>query len=219
MHDVAAQATWAVLLAGEVRPTPRLARQLAGARVLAADAGLRHAAALSVQPELLIGDFDSAHPDLLAAHAHLPRHSHPADKDMTDGALAIEHALAEGAQRLLLIGALGGGRSDHAMMHLLQLAELARRGIAAMASSGHEEAWGLASGEYAIDLPAGSTFSLLAFDDLADVHLAGARWELRGETLPFGHSRPMSNVAEGPMRLRIGSGRGVLLAHLPQPRD
>ena len=219
MSDDAAQATWAILLAGALRPTPRLSRQLAGARVLAADAGLRHAAALRVQPELLIGDFDSAQPDLLAAHAHLPRHAHPADKDMTDGALAIEHALAEGARQLLLIGALGGERSDHAMMHLLQLADLARRGIVAMASSGHEEAWGLAPGEHAIDLPAGSTFSLLAFDDLTDVHLAGARWELQGEVLPFGHSRPMSNVAEGPLRLRVGSGHGVLLAHLPEPRD
>ncbi len=206
---------WAVLLAGHLRPTPRLRQQLAGHRVIAADAGLRHAEMLKVHPDLIIGDFDSAPPELLSRYQRLPRIEHPADKDMTDGALAIEHALQQGARQLLLIGALGGPRSDHATMHLLQLAELASRGIQALASSGLEEAWGLAAGEHAIDLPPGATFSLLAFTDLRDVHLHGARWPLQGDTLPFGHSRPMSNVVqEVPLRIRIGAGHGVLLAHL-----
>ncbi len=206
--------TWAILLAGEVRPTERLRRQLQGARMLAADAGLAHAEALGVEPELIIGDFDSAHPELLKRHQHLPRQTHPVAKDMTDGQLAIQHALEQGAEQLLLIGALGGPRSDHALMHLLHLADLARRGISAMASTGREEAWGLGPGEHVIDLPAGATFSLLGFDDLHDVHLSGARWPLAGDVLPFGHSRPVSNVAEGPLNLRIGRGHGVLLASL-----
>ncbi len=209
--------SWAVLLAGELRPTARLRRQLADARVVAADAGLRHAEVLGVSPEVLIGDFDSADAALLARHEDVPRIVHPADKDMTDGALAIEHALEQGAQRLLLVGALGGARSDHAVMHLLHLADLTRRGIAALASSGLEEAHGLGPGEHVIDLPRGTTFSLLGFESLHDVHLSGARWPLRGETLPFGDSRPLSNVARGgPLKLRIGAGHGVLLAHLPR---
>ena len=208
--------TWAVLLAGEVHPTERLRGQMAGARVVAADAGLAHAEVLGVQPELVIGDFDSAAPELLERHGALPRQVHPVAKDLTDGHLAIEHALEQGAERLLLIGALGGARSDHAVMHLLQLADLARRGVAAMASTGREEAWGLAPGEHVIDMPEGTTFSLLGFADLQDVHLSGARWPLVGETLPLGHSRPVSNVAEGPLKLRIGRGHGVLVASLAE---
>ena len=203
--------TFAILLAGELKPTERLRRQLAGARVIAADAGLKHATALGVAPELVVGDFDSLPEDVRAAFAHVPLEEHPPAKDFTDGALAVERALERGARRLLLLGAFGG-RSDHAVMHLLQLADLARRGVAALASSGVEEAHGLAPGDHVIDLPVGTPFSLLAFSDMADVHLSGARWPLRGERLAVGETRPMSNVAEGPLHLRIGSGLGVLLA-------
>ena len=202
---------WVILLSGDITPTERLHAQVQGARVIAADAGMRHAEALGLHPECWIGDFDSAPGELLARHADVPRIAHPADKDMTDGALAIAHALERGARDLLLVGALGG-RSDHAMMHLMQLADLAARGIRARASSGMEEALGLAPGEHVIDLPAGSTFSIIGLDDLKDVTLTGARWPLKGEDLPFGHSRPVSNVAEGPVTLHIGAGRGILLA-------
>ena len=202
---------WVILLSGDVTLSERLRAQVKGARVVAADAGMRHAEALGLRPECWIGDFDSAPQELLARHADVPRIAHPADKDMTDGALAIAHALEQGARDLLLVGALGG-RSDHALMHLMQLADLAARGIGARASSGTEEALGLAPGDHIIDLPASSTFSIIGLDDLKDVTLNGARWPLKGEDLSFGHSRPVSNVAEGPLTLRIGAGRGILLA-------
>ena len=205
--------TFAILLAGELVPTERLRRQVAGARVIAADAGLRHAAMLGVEPELVVGDFDSVPAEVRAAFAHVPVEAHPAEKDFTDGALAVERALARGARRVLLVGAFGG-RSDHAMMHLLQLADLARRGIAAVATSGIEEAHGLAAGEFSVELPRETPFSLLALTDMADVHLSGARWPLKGEALRLGETRPMSNVAEGPLKGRIGSGLGVLLARI-----
>ncbi len=204
---------WAILLAGEVAPTERLRAQTRGARVIAADAGMRHAEALELTPECWIGDFDSAPGSLRARYGHVQCISHPADKDMTDGALAIEHALKRGARSLLLIGALGG-RSDHALMHLMQLTDLASRGVAALASSGREEAHPLVPGRHVIDLPAGATFSLIGLEDLRDVSLKGARWPLHGEDLPFGHSRPVSNVAEGPLELELGAGRGILLATL-----
>ena len=204
---------WAVLLSGDVTPTPRLRAQLQGARVIAADAGMRHAEPLELAPECWIGDFDSAPDTLRAQYGDVQCIPHPVDKDMTDGALAIEHALRQGARSLLLVGALGG-RSDHALVHLMQLADLAARGIAALATSGREEAHPLVPGRHVIDLPAGSTFSIIGLDDLKDVTLTGARWPLKGEDLPFSHSRPLSNVAEGQIRLRIGAGRGILIASL-----
>ncbi len=39
--------------------TPRLERQIAGSRVIAADAGIGHARLLDIVPELWVGDFDS----------------------------------------------------------------------------------------------------------------------------------------------------------------
>ena len=50
---------FAILLGGDVTPTPRLTRQLEGARVISADGGMMHAEALNLVPELWVGDFDS----------------------------------------------------------------------------------------------------------------------------------------------------------------
>ena len=113
-----------ILLGGELTVTSRLKRQISGARVIAADSGMRHAAALGVEPELWVGDFDSSDAALRARYAHVPRLEFPADKAQTDGDLAIDEALRRGATRLMLAGALGGPRSDHAAHHLMRMLAL-----------------------------------------------------------------------------------------------
>lgn len=211
----AAGERFALLLGGPVAITPRLRRQLEGRRIIAADAGMRHAEPLALRPELWIGDFDSAPPELMERHAAIPRIPFPADKDMTDGALALAAALERGARDILLVGALEG-RTDHALAHLLQLADLAARGIRALASSGREEVHGLAPGRHLVDLPAGTRFSILGFSPLKSVMLRGARWPLNDETIPFASTRPLSNIATGPIELDIEAGTGVLIASLPE---
>ncbi len=208
-----ASRTWTILLAGDLEPTERLRRQLQGSRFLAADAGMRHATALDVTPEVWIGDFDSSSVRITeSAGERIERHVHPRDKDVTDGALAIAHALEAGAERIILAGAFGG-RADHVLAHLAQVLDLARRGVEALATSGLEEAWPLLpSRQTTIDLPPGSTFSLFGFGPLGDVTLKGARWPLSGADVPFASTRTLSNVAEGPVNVRIGSGEGLLLA-------
>ena len=49
---------FAILLGGDFSLTPRVAAQIAGARVIAADSGIRHAASLGIVPELWTGDFE-----------------------------------------------------------------------------------------------------------------------------------------------------------------
>jgi thiamine pyrophosphokinase len=48
----------------------------------------------------------------------------PAEKNFTDGELAIEQAIARGATRLILVGAFQVRRTDHALSHLLQAVTL-----------------------------------------------------------------------------------------------
>ena len=99
---------FAILLGGDVAPTPRLARQLEGRRAIAADSGIRHAGRLGLVPELWTGDFDSVEPGMADGLPDVPREVFPSDKDVTDGEIAVEAAIERGATSLLLAGAFGG---------------------------------------------------------------------------------------------------------------
>ena len=201
-----------VLLGGALTATPRLAADIAGARFIAADGGMRHAASLGVTPDVWVGDFDSTPPALLAAWPDVERQPYPTAKNETDGAIAVSAAVERGAKSIVLAGALGGERSDHALMHLLHAVSLAEEGFAIKLTSGEEEAWPLLPGTREIDLPKDSLFSVLGLSPLAGLFLSNVRYPLTDFSLPFGSSRTISNVAEGPIRLSLASGRAVLIA-------
>ena len=97
---------FAILLGGDLTVTPRLKSQIRGARVIAADSGMMHAAALHLVPELWVGDFDSAGSELTMQYREVPRETFPAEKDATDGAIAVDAALSRGATEIVLLGGL-----------------------------------------------------------------------------------------------------------------
>ena len=201
-----------ILLGGPLLKTDRLVAAVAGSRVIAADGGIRHAAMLGVVPELWVGDFDSSSADLAAQFPNVPRMPYPAQKAVTDGAIAIDEAMGRGATRLLLAGALGGERSDHALMHLLQALQLAKEGLDIALTSGEEEAYPLLPGQRRFALPAGSMFSILGFSGLTGLTITDARYPLEDRTVPFGSSLTISNVAEGSIDITLVSGEAMLLA-------
>jgi thiamine pyrophosphokinase len=205
---------FAILLAGPIRATPALRRAVAGRRVIAADGGIAHAAALGLCPELWVGDFDSAPAELPEAlrGRDIPREAFPRDKAWTDGELAIEAAKARGGRDLLLVGALGG-RSDHAFSHLVvALRETeADAGLAISLFDGVEHALPLRPGWTEVEAEPGAQFSLLKFSDLTGLTIEGARFPLDRVALPFASILTQSNEATGPVRLGLGSGRAILL--------
>ncbi len=204
--------TFTILLGGELRLTERLRAATSGSRFIAADGGMRHALALGVEPELWVGDFDSTPADLQGAFPNVPKQPYPAAKAATDGEIAVSEAIDRGAVRLILAGAMGGERSDHAIQHLLYGIQLAEKGFDVLLTSGDEEAAPLPSGDLTLTLPSGSLFSVLGFSDLTGLSIENARYPLRDFHLPFGASRTISNVAEGDVRFSLGRGRAVVLA-------
>lgn len=208
--------TFTILLGGELKRTPRLARQVAGSRVIAADAGIGHAAMLGLVPELWVGDFDSVPGDLPDAFEVVPRMTFPAEKDKTDGELAVEAAFARGATALVLAGAFGGPRADHALLHMMLAMRLAEAGVDVTLTSGNQEGVPLRPGHTRFDYEDGALFSVLGFSDLAGLSLAGAKWPLDSVRVPFGSSLTLSNEVRGRLEVTLGSGRAMLLAH-PYP--
>jgi thiamine pyrophosphokinase len=208
--------TFAILLGGPVSVNQRLLRQLEGARAIAADGGIRHAGALGLLPELWVGDFDSSTDDLAIQYAEVPRLEYPAEKSLTDGELAVQTALERGATRILLVGALGGERADHAWAHLVQAMALTAVGIQVLLTSGDEEGYPFWPGSMQLDLPRASLFSVLGLDALDGLTIRNARYPLDEFHLPFGSSRTISNVAEGAVSFSLRAGRALVLA---RPHD
>ncbi|WP_179874092.1 thiamine diphosphokinase [Rhizobium sp. L43] len=204
--------TFTILLGGELSLTERLRHAVGNSRFIAADGGMRHALALDITPELWVGDFDSTPDDLEGAFPDVPKQPYPAAKAATDGEIAVSEAIARGGRRLILAGALGGERSDHALQHLLSAVSLAERGFDVLLTSGKEEAVPLLAGTIELDLPQGSLFSVLGFSELTGLSIENARYPLADFHLPFGASRTISNVAEGKVCFSLISGRAIVLA-------
>src|SRR5690606_15130472 len=135
-----------ILLGGDLVVTERLRQQVAGARILAADGGIRHAQMLGVEPELWLGDFDSTTEEFNNQYSHILKQRFPSAKDMTDGELALEKAYELGATQVILAGAFGGSRTDHTLLHLTMATSQAAKGRQLFLTSGNEEAWPLIAG-------------------------------------------------------------------------
>jgi len=208
--------TFTILLGGEFSPTPRSIAQIAGSRVIAADAGMRHAAAAGVVPELWVGDFDSTPDTLSTTFSAVQRQKFPDEKDSTDGELAVEAALARGADALILAGAFGGPRVDHAFLHLTLAMTLSERGINVLLTSGAQEGVPLLPGKNHFRYEDGTVFSIIAFSELAGLSVAGAKWPLNSVAIAFGSSRTISNEVRGNLDIELGGGRAMLIAH-PYP--
>jgi thiamine pyrophosphokinase len=204
---------FSILLGGDLVATPALRAQVAASRIIAADAGMRHAETLGVIPELWVGDFDSVPSVLPERLARVPRRNFPAEKDKTDGELAADIAIAEGATALLFAGAFGGPRGDHEFLHLALAWRLASGGLSVVLSSGTQEGLPLLPGVTDFDYPDGTLFSILAFSDLVGLSVAGAKWPLREVDVEFGSSLTLSNEIRGRLTVTLRAGRALLLAH------
>jgi thiamine pyrophosphokinase len=203
---------YAILLGGDLTPTPRLKRQLDGARVIAADAGMEHAKALHLVPELWVGDFDSTSRELADHWHNVPKQKHSADKDASDGELAVSEALRRGATNLLLVGGFGG-QLDHVLAHCGFLVALAKREVEALMTSGLEEARGLTSHLQFTDLKKGTRLSIMPMTDLVGLDISGVKWPLKNKTVKLGTAFTLANVVEGKVEINIKAGQALALTY------
>jgi thiamine pyrophosphokinase len=183
--------------------------------VVAADGGLDRAAALGLSVDVVVGDLDSVDPGALAAAEAAGTRviRHPEAKDATDLELALDEAIALGAQRVLVV-ASGGGRLDHLVGSLLLLGAERYAGLTLDALVG-DAVVHVVRGERTIAGKPGALLTLLALGGAATgVVTEGLEYPLAAETLEPGSSRGVSNVfVESEARLTVATG--VLLAIRP----
>jgi thiamine pyrophosphokinase len=209
---MASMSTFAVLLGGDLTPTLRLKSQVAGVRVIAADGGIAHAESLDLLPELWVGDFDSAGAELKAKYCNVPQHIFPAEKDASDGDIAISEALRRGATAIMLVGGFGG-QFDHALTNVAMLLALAKREIPCMMTSGHEEAHPLAFEVYINGVEPGTRLSVVPMSDVKGLTLRGVKWPLEHKNVPFGATLTLSNVVTGDVTVECDLGSGLVIVY------
>ena len=164
----------AMSLSLSLRPCPA-----PGDYVIAADRGYDSLMAYGVNPDLVVGDFDSL--------GEVPNHPNviqlPAEKDDTDMVFALRQGLDLGYRRFVMLGGVGG-RLEHTLGNLQLLDWLASQGAQGFLAGEKTVATAVRSGT--LTFPAA---------------MSGALHHDR--ELPPGGEQPVF----GPARQRIGGGR------------
>ena len=179
--------------------------------VLAADGGAVPLVAAGCRPAMLIGDLDSVTVALVEelAAAGVPIDAYPEDKESSDLELALDRAISDGANQIVILGAFGGERLDHALAGVLLLADPTYRGLDLRAIHGRSAVRVVRAGaDLGLDGEAGDLVTLLPLaGDAHGVTTSGLRWALAGATLRLGRSRGLSNeVVEPPAAVRLTDG-------------
>lgn len=179
--------------------------------IIAADGGTRHAWAVGIDPDVVIGDIDSLSSEernrLEAAGTEII--GFPARKDETDLELALLQAARAGATEIVILAALGG-RLDQTIANVLLLTLPQLREVEVRIVEESQTAF-LVRNEAFIEGQAGDTVSLIPLGgDAMGVATEGLEWTLDDEILRFGPARGVSNVLtaeQASVRVR----RGLLL--------
>jgi thiamine pyrophosphokinase len=193
------------------------------ALVVAADGGVRHAAAFGLAVDRWVGDGDSTVPGeleaLAAAGVAIDRVA--VEKDESDTELALLAAVGAGADLVTILGGLGGARVDHAIANLALLQHPALDQRAARLYDEVGARLSLLAGPDRHGLPGareltgrvGDLVSLIPLGESArNVETDGLQYRLNGEALALGRARGLSNVRTAPTaHVSVGSGRLLVI--------
>ena len=156
--------------------------------ILAADGGLTHVQKLGLNPNGILGDFDSLGyvPDSAAVF--------PVEKDDTDAMLAVRRGLELGYGEFLLYGSLDGPRLDHTVANFQTLQFLADRGAVGYLIGNTHIVTVVKNGSISFPASAKGIISVFCLGaDAKGVTIEGLHYPLENGTLCAGFPLGVSN--------------------------
>ena len=192
----------AMSLSLSLRPCPA-----PGDYVIAADAGYDSLMAYGVNPDLVVGDFDSL--------GEVPNHPNviqlPAEKDDTDMVFALRQGLDLGYRRFVMLGGVGG-RLEHTLGNLQLLDWLASQGAQGFLAGEKTVATAVRSGTLTFPAAMSGYLSVLCNSGTArGVTLRGLKYPLERYTMTGSFPLGVSNQFLGqPASVSVEDG-GLLL--------
>ncbi len=179
--------------------------------VICADAGYESALKAGIQPDLVVGDFDSAKeppPDTVKCLTL------PVEKDVTDTMFAVLRGFSMGFRSFLLLGCLGGERFDHSLANLEVLQYIREHGGHGIMADAHTKVFLLHDERLKMTNMMGATVSVFPYNGSAcTVSYLGLQYPLNREQLSCG-GFPMgisNQVAEDPAEVRVHNGSALVV--------
>ena len=171
-----------------------------GACVIGVDRGLEYLYQKRIQPQYIVGDFDSIRPEVIAYYrdeARVPIREYNPIKDASDTEIALRLAMTLGCTEIVVLGATGG-RIDHLWANIQTLAAACRPGVTAYILDPRNKIW-------VIDRPCtlkkaeayGTYLSVFSLSgEIYDFSLRGTKWPLSHHVLKPLDSLTVSNQFE-----------------------
>ncbi len=180
--------------------------------IICADGGIKYAEKFGITPSLVVGDFDST--DL--SKVDFQTICYPKEKDVTDTMIAISYGIEQNCTEFVFLCSLGG-RLDHTIANIQNLAELSQKGINAYIFDENNIAFVLC-GECEKKIKRKDGFKLSIFsltDECKGVTLNGVKYPLLDYNLSSLIPLGISNEFESDYAtIKIKEGRLlVILSH------
>ena len=188
--------------------------------IIAADKGLSYCQQLCLEPQLIVGDYDSLPEGLLEPYRNRPdvtiRTYNPV-KDDTDTEIAIKAALEMGAEEITILGALSGSRIDHLLGNIQCMKLALDAGAECLLVDACNRIRLLGGPRSTLTLERhcqyGSYLSLIPMtEEVSGINLTGVYYPLENATLTQGNSLGISNeITEDRAIISIGRGLVILV--------
>ena len=170
---------------------------------IAVDGGAGLFERLNLSPNILLGDFDSdpEAPEKFSDESEVL--NYPAEKDRSDGEIALALAAERGADEVLLCGYSGGRETDHQIGNLLLLAGAtnlkspADAPIKATAVRPGERIWYIQDNTLELVGSAGDMISVLPLDPQITMTVTGLKYDANLLIVPRGSTRSLRNTLMG----------------------
>jgi len=181
-----------------------------GDYVIAADDGYSSLRTAEMEPDLLVGDFDS----LKQIPTDIPRKTYSPEKNDTDLALALQEGVARGYQTFVFYGA-SGGREDHTLANLQLLGGASRHGYSCKMVCPAYDVYAVTDGMLVLpELKPGTIVSVFCHGERAQgVTLRGLKYPLLDALLTCDQPLGVSNETTGG-EASVSVGNGTLLVFI-----
>lgn len=187
--------------------------------ILCADGGTRHALALGLTPNLIIGDMDSIDTAewKRLEEKNIPIELFPRDKNETDLELAINKAIEMNSNEIIVIAALGG-RMDHTLANIALVSDLRLSTFNLQLDDGTERLQ-FCRTQAEVRGRSGDIVSLIPWGNpVHGVQTENLKWQLDIETLYPEKTRGISNeMISDTASIKIESGLLLIIHHRQSP--